>query len=392
MKFAPFAVTFAMLLAVPACGDSGSGTEPPTGDTPTGLSTNPCGSCPAERYCSHGQCVADPAIADPSLDRCDIFGFDSTNQAAIARFAGDTTRLRYTASNVTVEPPYDKLVIEMNQTALFAGGATSGAFDLAGTGERGGPLLVRGQSYCNDVSCGFTYVPEGGELEVSAMGAPGTELKAVIHDLRLKQVRIDTNTGELLPFARGKVWCVGDYVLDAPVPPINVAAGACVAEGTGTLVGDNIRNFTLQNCNGDFVDLHERCGKAKALWIVASAGWCGACEAFVPVAAKRYQELAGEGLDLMVVVGENQFSEAPSLEYCMEYALSHGLTPEQTFIDHDGERSWPQLFGAIDTYSGDTIGLPWNVVLDGRSMEYIWSSNTGNGDLYGVQDELLNAP
>ncbi|MCA9513806.1 MAG: redoxin domain-containing protein [Myxococcales bacterium] len=391
MKIAPFAVSLALLPALVACGDSGSSTKNPTTNTPAGLGTNPCGTCPAETYCSYGQCVGDPSLTDASLDKCDIFGFDSTNQAAIARFAGNTTRLRYTASNVAIEPPYDKLVVEMNQTDLFAGGQTSGDFELEGTGERGGALLLRGNSYCNDVDCGFTYVPEGGKLEVTDMGAPGGTLKAIIRDLRLKQVRIDTQSGDLIPFARGKVWCLGDYAVDVPVPEINVADGACVAEGTGNLVGDNIRNFTLQNCNGDYVDLHERCAKSKALWIIASAGWCGACEAFVPEAAERYQDLAGQGLDLMVVVGEDQFSEPPSLEYCMDYALSHGLSPEQTFIDNDGTRSWPNLFTAIDTYSGGSIGLPWNVVLDGRSMEYVWSSNTGNGDLYGAQDELLDA-
>ena len=174
------------------------------------------------------------------------------------------------------------------------------------------------------------------------------------------------------------------------MPALSTAQGTCVAAGSGTNIGDNIKNYTLQNCYGDYVDLHERCGRSQAVWIVATAGWCGACKAFVPVAAARANELADQGLDLMVVIGENEQAAPPSLEYCLDYAAEEGVDPAQVFIDNDGVRSWPETFGAINTYSDGSIGLPWNAVLDGASMEYIWSSNAGTGDLYSVQDALLS--
>jgi hypothetical protein len=185
---------------------------------------------------------------------------------------------------------------------------------------------------------------------------------------------------------------VGDFRFDAEVPPLPTATGSCLETGSGMNIGDNIRNFSLTNCLGEVVDLHERCGKSEALWIIASAGWCGACEAFVPEAAARADELAAEGLDLIVVVGENTAGGEPSLEYCMDYAGSHDLDPRQTFIDHDGSHSWPVLFGAVNTYSNGSIGLPYNIVLDGRNMEYKWNSATGGGDLYNVQEELMARP
>ena len=72
MKIAPFAVSLALLPALVACGDSGSSTKNPTTNTPAGLGTNPCGTCPAETYCSYGQCVGDPCRSArcPAGERC----------------------------------------------------------------------------------------------------------------------------------------------------------------------------------------------------------------------------------------------------------------------------------------------------------------------------------
>ncbi len=372
--------------ALAACG-SDDGAEPGDGNTtdePT-VPGAPCGgSCEAGTYCSAGACVA--------ADECDIVGFSATNQAAIARFGGGQTKVRYIASNVEIEPPFDKLLMEVTHETFFDGEPGPGSFDLTGidTSERGAPLYLRGHTYCNDFDCAFTYVVEAGTLKIDAPGTPGGMLTGTIEGLRLKQVRVDTNTGDIIPFSKGKVWCIGDYNFDREVPELSQAQGSCVADGTGNNVGDNIRNFALQNCMGDFVDLHERCGKTKAVWMVASAGWCGACESFVPVAAERYRELQGDGLDLMVIIGENTAGTQPSLEYCMDYALAKGVDPANVYVDHDGTRSWPEVFQWVNTYSGNSIGLPWNAVLDGRSMEYVWSSNAGSGDLYSVQQELLD--
>ncbi len=375
--------------ALAACGDEAAKTSP-GGRTCTcngatcGLDNcnESCGSCGQADYCAEGQCV--------SGAECQILGFDATNQAAFARYAGGQTRVRFVASNVVIEPPFDKLVLELNHERFFGEGAPApGTFPLEGTSEVGSPLFVRGYTYCNDFDCAFPYVVEAGRLELEEAGVPGSHLRGWLRGLVMKQVRIDQVSGDVLPFANGNVWCAGDFRIDVEVPPLPTAQGVCVADGTGNKVGDNVRNFTLTNCYGDAIDLHERCGKVEALWIVASAGWCGACESFVPVAGERAREYAEDGLDLMVVIGENAAGTEPSLEYCKDYAGAKGLDPASTFVDHDGSNSWPVLFSAIDTYSGGSIGLPWNAVLDGRSMEYIWSSNAGSGDLYEVQDALM---
>ncbi len=353
------------MFAFAACGDDAS---------PGGNGGTQCGE---GEYLSNGVCT--------STEGCSLVGFDSTNQAAFARYAGGKTRVRYVASNVEVEPPFDKLVVEIVHDDLFEGAPGPSSFPLAGTSEVGGPLFLRGYTYCNDFACAFPFVVEAGTFEVEEAGVPGTHMKGWLRGLKMKQTRAD---GSTLPNAN--TWCAGDFKIDVEVPPLPVASEACVADGTGNKVGDNVRNFTLQNCYGDDVDLHSYCGKSEAVWIVASAGWCGACETFVPQAKARAKEHENEGLELMVVIGEDAAGAQPTLAYCSDYAGKKGLDPATTYIDHDGTNSWPVIFGAIDTYSGGSIGLPWNAVLDGRSMEYIWSSNAGSGDLYQVQDDLMS--
>ncbi|MCC6621082.1 MAG: redoxin domain-containing protein [Deltaproteobacteria bacterium] len=380
-----------------ACGGDGGAQKGEDGRTCTcegascGLDNcgKSCGECGDSDYCALGECA--------TAEGCDLVGFEPTSEAGFARYAGGQTRMRYVASQLQQDDQavddliYDKLIIEINQDTFWAGGApAAGTFDLGDTKEQTSPLFVRGYTFCNELDCAFPYVVERGTLELAEPGAPGAKFTGKITDLRLKQVRIDANTGEIKTFTNANTWCVGDYRFEVDVPALPTAQGTCLADGSGTNIGDNIRNFSLTNCLGEVVDLHERCGKSEALWIIASAGWCGACETFVPQAAERANQLADQGLDLIVVVGENNGGAQPSLEYCKDYAGSHGLDPRQTYVDHDGTHSWPVLFGAINTYSNGSIGLPYNIVLDGRSMEYKWNSATGSGDLYQVQEELMS--
>jgi len=335
-----------------------------------------CGTCAEGTYCGGAACV--------DATGCDATGFAITTAAAFPRMAAGQLRVRFAISDVVTEPPFDRLVMEINHRQLWPDGARAGDVELVGTEEPGGALFLRGQTFCNDLECGFTWVAEGGTLEVRSPGLPEERFIAVLRDLRLRQVRIDQRTGAITHF-----WCVGDVIVDIPVPAVPIAEGSCVAAGTGRNIGENIRNFTLTNCLGEELDLHARCGHSKATWFVASAGWCGACEAFVPRAAARAKEPQNAGLDLLVVIGEDRLGAPPTLAYCREYALAKGLDPANTFIDNDRSRAWASLFDAINTYSGGSIGLPWNAVLDGASMRYVWSSNAGDGDLYGAQDALL---
>ena len=89
----------------------------------------------------------------------------------------------------------------------------------------------------------------------------------------------------------------------------------------------------------------------------------------------------------MIVIGENAQGGQPTLAYCTQYAAQYGIPPEKTFIDY-GAGGWETTFSHIYPYlvSDGSFALPWDAVLDGDNMEYVFSS--GNPTYPSVSDAL----
>ena len=103
-----------------------------------------------------------------------------------------------------------------------------------------------------------------------------------------------------------------------------------------------------------------------------------------------YNERKDEGFDIMVVIGEDTAGNPPTLEYCKKYAKDKGISPEQTFIDHNGA-AWGTMFSYVNNYSSGSFGIPWNVIFDGRSMEYAYSDTaSGSEGRDQTRDRLLD--
>lgn len=96
-----------------------------------------------------------------------------------------------------------------------------------------------------------------------------------------------------------------------------------------------------------------------------------------------------DGLDMMVVIGEDNLYSPPTLDYCMQYAESHDVDPANTYVDNSQGQSWRVLFGAMDNYAAGSLGLPWNGLLDARSMEYVFNDYAGEGTLRSNVCDLL---
>ncbi len=91
----------------------------------------------------------------------------------------------------------------------------------------------------------------------------------------------------------------------------------------------------------------------------------------------------------MIVIGENAQGGEPTLAYCTQYANQHGVPPEKTFIDYGTQYGgWETTFANLYPYLADdgSFALPWDAVLDGDNMEYIFSS--GNPTYPSVTDAL----
>ena len=91
---------------------------------------------------------------------------------------------------------------------------------------------------------------------------------------------------------------------------------------------------------------------------------------------------------MLVVIGEDHLDQKPTLQYCMDYAEAKGVDPSRVYVDHDNQ-SWSTLFGAIDSYGQGGFSLPWQGILRGDSMEYVWNSVIGEGSSTSVLDELF---
>ena len=109
----------------------------------------------------------------------------------------------------------------------------------------------------------------------------------------------------------------------------------------------------------------------------------------MPQVGATYEANLGTGLDIMIVIGENDSGGQPTLDYCLGYAAQYGVPPEKTFIDYGAQYGgWETTFQYIYPYlaSDGTFALPWDAVLDGDNMEYIFSS--GNPTYPSVTDAL----
>jgi len=94
----------------------------------------------------------------------------------------------------------------------------------------------------------------------------------------------------------------------------------------------------------------------------------------------------------MIVIGETGSGGKPTLAYCLQYATQHNIPPEKTFIDHGTQwGGWEILFTYLEPYLADdgSFALPWDGVLDGDNMEYVFSS--GNPTTYASVNAALDA-
>jgi hypothetical protein len=388
----------------------GNGTDPSNPGTPpdTPPSTTP-----------------DPPSYPPG---CSFQGFDATSTMAVVDMSlGETWVYQGLAFEPSVEPNA-LLSVELRQYAPHNGPNVPGVYDLAGsTYQQGGALVLvaTGCKFASGGGCDNIYIADEGQLVLTA-AAPGGRLTGYLEDAVLHEVEIDQN-GNSSVVAGGGMWCLDGYQFDEPMeeaPEIPAAEGpaesTCVAGGTGTYIGHNVKNLTLQNCNGEMVELHGACGgPAKAMWIMATAGWCSACsETLNQLAAQHGGSLsraqiaqATPGMDMLIVLGENAQGGLPTTSYCEQYAAGHNVDPAMVVIDHSVTdvdvplvdppgyalpvNGLAETWSAINPYlkaEGNSVSTayPWMAVLRAPNMEYVWSDYSGMGSLDSSLNMLLN--
>jgi len=264
-----------------------------------------CGLCTGgdATMCWGGECV--------SPDGCDVIGFTDPTacqndkycepgsqafaQAATTPSVGGGFKVKYVATvdDYSVTPDAlvqtqafedgrpiakKKIFLEIDHNAFFAEGEPrTGTWELGGDeAKEGCTLCLKAGSYCNDKGCGKDYVASSGTLEIMSSGEPGSPLIAMLRDVTFSQVYMNNVKDDGSYQSAGQsalTWCLGDFPISLDIPEPTQPVSDCQTEGSGVLLGDNIADYTLTNCLGEEVSLHSRCGRTKAVWVVAVAGW-----------------------------------------------------------------------------------------------------------------------
>jgi hypothetical protein len=410
-----FPATAMMAMMLGACGDDS--TPANVADTAVGGDASTGGDTS-----NTGPDVAgpDPTLIDPDI-RCDRNDFDVQTQSVRVQ-QGIT---RYQAVNA-MQPPADVLSIEFFAGGEFTGATGPGTYKLDDPNYATCSNCVLIGANCNaDTGCQKTFYADAGAIRLDAYDPNGGPFTGRLQGVVLREVTIDEETFESTVVTGGETWCIRDFAFESEVkglPTSDRTQPNCVAEGTGVYLEDNIRNITYTNCLGEEVKLHDACGQAKAMWFIATAGWCSACADFIASLVEQHGGSLSRakvaevtpGLDMLIVLGENRQSAKPTLEYCMEYATAAKLDPAMVVVDWtDAETTVPLVepdnaaigtnslgttWAAINPYlvaddeGSVASGYPWWALLDARNMRYVWSDYAAREDFAAALTGLLSAP
>ncbi len=235
------------------CGDQECGVD---------LCGSPCGTCAGDWICNDQNLCEAPPIP------CDFKGFHAVEEyAKLKNEATGGFTLHYQGMNKAAAP-FDVIVMDLDTAA---GGPTGpGIYDVTYDNFHTGGIYLYVLKNWNGQSYEDLYVPTAGTIEITALSPEGGNLEAILHDVVMEQAKYNGDTDAPDFVQHGKIWCVDNVKM---LTDLNVTKQYCVAEGTGYGLGDNIGDFQLQRCDGQWGSLHSFCEQKKAVWIVATAGW-----------------------------------------------------------------------------------------------------------------------
>jgi len=303
--------------------------------------------------------------------------------------------------------PLDVLQIEIYTFGDFTGATDVGTYSLDGSTYEDCSNCVVVRSNCTSEGCEKRFLVDEGDLVISQWDTAGGLFKGTLSGAKAHEVTIDSESYVSTLVPGGETWCLDGVQIEAQIAALPVSdrtQPTCVPEGTGNILGDNIANFTLNDCNGRRVKLHATCNQPeqRALWIIGTTGWCTACHEFLAgfvadhggsLSRARVGEVS-PGLDMVIVLGEDEYGSKPTQAYCKAYAADLGLDPGMVLIDWSDAgvqipivnepgmaietNSLGTVWSNIDPYlysEGGSVSTyyPWWALLRPSNMEYVWS-------------------
>ncbi len=407
-----FLTTAVLAATAVACDDSGT-TSTPAADVATGTDTAGTDTATGTDTAGGSDTTGTPG--------CSRSGFDIVAQVFEAKQGLAVLQ----AANNEAEP-YDVIAIELYSGDGYTGATEPGTYELNDPNYKTCSNCVLVSAGCEGDACAKRFYAEEGTLIIEKWDVQGGRFSGRIENAKLHEVTIDGETYDSTRVAGGETWCIPSMPFDAEIKPVPVSTATqqptCVAEGTGSLLEDNVKNVTWTNCLGDTVSLHDSCGQSKALWLVATAGWCSACSQFLASLVEQHDVTQltraavrekTPGLDMLVILGENANQEEPTLAYCLSYAQQKKLDPAMVVLDwaNPGKRiplidppenaieaeavgnTWDAINPYLVAESDGSVmsSYPWWALLDGRNMSYEWSDRAARTSFEEALMGLLSA-
>jgi hypothetical protein len=225
----------------------------------TGQCGHFCGSCPGSAFCFSGACEDEASCPSPPLE--------STGQ--MAQTQEEEGKINFTYESVLSGADYNLVRIRSkNVSATDLPGP--GTYDIAQFDPDTCTLCVTLHNGCNSTSCKENWVARGGFVEFDGT-LMQTNVAGRLFEMKFEEVSEGAD-GKFDLLDDGRDRCVSFFEFEATNDVSVIDPDACSPQGTGKTIGSQIGNFTLQNCLGESVSLHDHCGK-KAIWVVGAAGW-----------------------------------------------------------------------------------------------------------------------
>ena len=219
-----------------------------------------------------------------------VVGCESSFEVVDQRATENTVQqVMYFVAKDSRTVPFNKIVLTSFQGGLNQGPTGPGIIDLSGSTYSTCDFCAVAYLNCTSEStCETTLFADEGTVSITDLSELSLPFKAELSGVVFKEIELDTFTHLASVVEGGRSWCAEDFHFEAKLNRYDpsavggeeegsvepgVAYEECVASGSGKGVGHNIADYSLQNCAGESVPLHSRCGTTKAVWIIASAGW-----------------------------------------------------------------------------------------------------------------------
>ncbi|MBD90103.1 MAG: hypothetical protein CL940_07185 [Deltaproteobacteria bacterium] len=162
----------------------------------------------------------------------------------------------------------------------------------------------------------------------------------------------------------------------------------CPVEGTGRLVGDQVKNITFTGAHALPLELHSMCGEPKAIWLTLVAGWCTACTTLAPEFQNVHQQFIDEDVEWLLVVGEDGGYTAADWNYAKQYHGSKGYPDSWPYVVDPGFQG---LIDAIQILDAEgALWLPAHIVIGSdMSIRFISNNQTTEVDAMVALNALL---